>query len=76
MTEMLVKFLKIFTDLEIEEIENIKNDNINDLKYYLQIKLQEMLHGSDGAIASEQIAKEAFSGNADNSNLPSINLDK
>ena len=72
----VIKFLKIFTDLEIEEIESIKENNINDLKKLLANKATEMLHGSDEAIKSEKIAREAFSGNADSSNLPSINLDK
>ena len=72
----VIKFLKIFTDLEIEEIESIKDNNINDLKKLLANKATEMLHGSDEAIKSEKIAREAFSGNADSSNLPSINLDK
>ena len=72
----VIKFLKIFTDLEIEEIESIKDNNINDLKKLLANKATEMLHGSDEAIKSEQTAREAFSGDADSSNLPSINLDK
>jgi len=72
----VIKFLKIFTDLEIEEIESIKDNNINDLKKLLANKATEMLHGSDEAIKSEQIAREAFSGDIDSSNLPSINLDK
>ena len=72
----VIKFLKIFTDLEVEEIESIKDNNINDLKKLLANKATEMLHGSDEAIKSEKIAREAFSGNADSSNLPSINLDK
>ena len=72
----VIKFLKIFTDLEVEEIESIKDNDINDLKKLLANKATEMLHGSDEAIKSEKIAREAFSGNADSSNLPSINLDK
>ena len=72
----VIKFLKIFTDLEIEEIESIKDNNINDLKKLLANKATEMLHGSDEAIKSEKIAREAFSGDTDSSNLPSINLDK
>ena len=72
----VIKFLKIFTDLEIEEIESIKDSNINNLKKLLANKATEMLHGSDEAIKSEKIAREAFSGDADSSNLPSINLDK
>jgi tyrosyl-tRNA synthetase len=72
----VIKFLKIFTDLEVEEIESIKDKNINDLKKLLANKATEMLHGSDEAIKSEQIAREAFSADADSSILPSINLDK
>ncbi|WP_440930989.1 tyrosine--tRNA ligase, partial [Candidatus Pelagibacter sp.] len=72
----VIKFLKIFTDLEIEEIESIKENNINDLKKLLANKATEMLHGSDESIKSEKIAREAFSGDTDSSNLPSINLDK
>jgi tyrosyl-tRNA synthetase len=30
----VIKFLKMFTDLSLEKIENIKNENINDLKIY------------------------------------------
>jgi tyrosyl-tRNA synthetase len=72
----VIKFLKIFTDLEVEEIESIKDNNINDLKKLLANKATEMLHGSEEAIKSERTAKEAFSGDIDSSNLPSINLDK
>ena len=72
----VIKFLKIFTDLEIEEIESIKDSNINNLKKLLANKATEMLHGRDEAIKSEQTAIEAFSGDFDSSNLPSINLDK
>ena len=72
----VIKFLKIFTDLEVEEIESIKDNNINDLKKLLANKATEMLHGSDEAIKSEQTAKEAFSKDTNNLNLPSINLEK
>ena len=72
----VIKFLKIFTDLEIEEIESIKDNNVNNLKKLLANKATEMLHGPDEAIKSEQTAIEAFSGDFDSSNLPSINLDK
>ena len=72
----VIKFLKIFTDLDVEEIESIKDNNINDLKKLLANKATEMLHGRDEAIKSEQTAIEAFSGDFDSSNLPSINLDK
>jgi tyrosyl-tRNA synthetase len=60
----VIKFLKNFTDLEIEDIKKIENDNINDLKILLANETTSMLHGKDAAKNSEQAAKEAFSGNS------------
>ena len=72
----VVKFLKIFTDLEIKEIDDIKEKNINDLKILLANKTTEMLHGADEARKAEKAAKEAFSGNLDLDNLPSVEIEK
>jgi tyrosyl-tRNA synthetase len=41
----VIKFLKMFTDLEVSEIENMKNININDLKEKLALEATKMLHG-------------------------------
>ena len=43
----VMKFLKMFTDLEVSEIENMKNININDLKEKLALEATKMLHGED-----------------------------
>ena len=72
----VIKFLKFFTDITIDEVENLKNDNINNLKILLANKTTEMLHGKKEALNSEQIAKETFSENSTGSNLPSIQVDK
>ena len=72
----VLKFLKMFTDLGLNEIENIKEENINKLKVLLANKTTEMLHGVEEAKKSEQAAKDAFSNNSDSENIPSINLDK
>ena len=72
----VVKFLKIFTDLEIKEIDDIKEKNINDLKILLANKTTEMLHGAEEARKAEKAAKEAFSGNLDLDNLPSVEIEE
>jgi tyrosyl-tRNA synthetase len=70
----VVKFMKVFTDLEISEINNLQNENINELKTLLANKATEMLHGKKAAQNSEQAAKEAFSGNSLGANLPSVKI--
>ena len=70
------KFLKFFTDIENEEIENFSDQNINQLKILLANKTTEMLHGKKESLKSEKIAKEAFSDNSSGSSLPSIKLSK
>ena len=66
----------MFTDLSIEEINKIKNNNINQLKIKLANEATSMLHGKKEAQKAEQAAKEAFSGNSLGSNLPSIKIKK
>ena len=66
----VLQFLKFFTDLKLDEIDNLKNKNINDLKIILANKTTEMLHGKKNAQISENTAKEAFSKNSSGINLP------
>ena len=70
----VVKFLNIFTDLNIDEINSLQNKNINELKILLANEATTMLHGKKAAVNSEQAAKEAFSGSSLGSNLPSIKI--
>ena len=70
----VVKFLKMFTDLDTLEIDKIKNEDINQLKIRLANETTSMLHGKKAAKNSEQAAKEAFSGNFLGANLPSIKI--
>ena len=72
----VIKFLKYFTDLEINEIEKIKDNNINKLKILLANEATKMLHGEKEAQYSEKTARETFSENSSGSNLPSIRIDK
>ena len=70
----VIKFLKFFTDVNIDEIENLSNKNINELKILLANQTTEMLHGKDEAKKAENIARETFSDNSSGSNLPSIKI--
>ena len=72
----VIKFLKIFTDIEINEIKKLQNNDINKLKILLANEATSMLHGEKAAKDSEQAAKEAFSGSSLGSSLPSIKIEK
>ena len=72
----VLKFLKIFTDINIDEIENIKNDNINELKILLANKATSMMHGEGEARKCEETAKQTFSENSLGDNLPTIQVNK
>ena len=72
----VLKFLKIFTDINIDEIEKIKNNNINELKILLANKATKMLHGEQEAKNSEETAKQTFADNSMGENLPSILIDE
>ncbi len=71
----VIRFLKMFTDLDIEKINKIKDRNINQLKIKLANETTSMLHGKKAALSSEKIAKETFSDNSSGSNLPSVKID-
>ena len=72
----VLKFLKIFTDINADEIEKIKNDNINELKILLANKATSMLHGEDEANKCQETAKQTFSENSLGDNLPTIQINK
>ena len=70
----VLKFLKIFTDLNIHEIKKIEDNNINELKILLANKATEMLHGEQEAKNSQETAKKTFADNSLGDNLPSISI--
>ena len=72
----VLKFLKIFTDLSIDEIEKIKKQDINQQKIILANKTTSMLHGQKEAKASEETAKKTFSENSLGSELPSFSINQ
>ena len=72
----VLKFLKMFTDLKLSEIETISNKDINQQKIILANETTSMLYGLDEAMKAESIAQNSFAGNSSGENLPDIKLDK
>ena len=72
----VIKFLKMFTTVSLNEIEKIKDNNINDLKIILANKTTEMLHGTKAAKESEKMATSTFKDNSSGENLPNIKINK
>ncbi len=70
----VVKFLKMFTDLNVDEINKIKDEDINQLKIKLANETTSMLHGKDEALSAEKTAKKTFKENSLGENLPSIDI--
>ena len=72
----VIRFLKFFTEVDLDKIEILKNKNINQLKILLANKTTQMLHGKKESMNAEKIAKEIFSENSSGSNLPSFKIQK
>ena len=71
----VVKFLKMFTDKDVSEIENIKEKNINDLKTLLANEATALLHGEAAAVKASETAKKTFAGGSGDE-LPVIKIKK
>ena len=72
----VIRFIKMYTDKSINEIKNIKNQDINKLKIILANEATAMLHGKTAALNAEKTAKETFIDGIAGKNLPVINLKK
>jgi len=72
----VLKFLKIFTSIELQEIEKIKNKNINELKILLANLCTKMLHGDKEAKLSEETAKKTFEEKSLGLGLPVVKINQ
>ena len=70
----VIRFIKMYTDKSINEIENIKNQDINKLKIILANEATAMLHGNTASLKAEKTAKETFVEGIVGKDLPVINL--
>ena len=74
----VIKFLKLFTDLELNKITNFEktNQNINELKVLLANEATTMLHGIKAAKDAEETAKKTFDDGSIGKNLPVVKIKK
>ena len=72
----VIKFIQMFTDLKIDKIEKIKDQNINQLKILLASEATAMLHGKTAAQRAEQTAKNTFEKKSIGEDLPSVKIKK
>ena len=70
----VLKFLRMFTDLSLDEIADAKDKNINELKILLANNATAMLHGKKEAKKSGHLAKNTFKENSTGENLPGIKV--
>jgi len=74
----VIKFLKLFTDLDLNQIEKLINDNqdINKLKILLANMTTTLLHGSKAAKDAELTAQKTFGDKSIGKNLPIVKIKK
>jgi len=74
----VLNFLKLFTDLKLEQIDDLKNNNqdINKLKILLANETTSMLHGEKVAKDCELTAQKTFTDKSIGKSLPTIKVKK
>ena len=72
----VIRFLQMFTDLKIDKIDKIKDQNINQLKILLASEATTMLHGKTAAQKAELTAKNTFEKKSIGEDLPSVKIKK
>ena len=72
----VIKFLKMFTDLNVNEIDEIKNEDINQLKIKLANEATAMLHGKKDSEEAASTAKQTFEQNLSGDGLPTYKISK
>ncbi|MCD7752861.1 MAG: tyrosine--tRNA ligase [Lachnospiraceae bacterium] len=73
----VMKCIKMLTFLSLEQIEEMEHwpdSRINEKKEILAYELTSLVHGKDEADKAQQTARNLFSGNVDDANMPSTTL--
>ena len=74
----VINFLKLFTDLNLDQIAELEknNQNINELKIILANQTTTMLHGINAAKEAEITAQKTFGDKSIGKNLPVVKIKK
>ncbi len=75
--DLVEKFLKIFTEIPLDEIARLaklQGAELNAAKRILAFAATEIAHGHDAAVAAESAADALFAGGANAENIPSIEI--
>ena len=76
--DLVGKFLKIFTELPLDEIERLsklQGAELNEAKKILAYAATEIAHGVDAAREAESAAAALFAGGANAENVPSVEIE-
>ncbi len=76
--DLVEKFLKIFTEIPLDEIARLaklQGAELNSAKRILAFAATEIAHGRDAAVAAESAADALFAGGTNSENIPSVQID-
>ena len=76
--DLVEKFLKIFTEIPLDEIARwakLQGAELNEAKKILAFAATEIAHGHDAAVAAAGASDALFGGGTDTENIPTFELD-
>ncbi len=76
--DLVEKFLKIFTEIPLDEIARwakLQGAELNEAKKILAFAATEIAHGHDAAVAAAGASDTLFGGGTDTENIPTFELD-
>jgi tyrosyl-tRNA synthetase len=68
------RFLRLFTELDLAEIERLERGDINDAKKVLATEATALCHGREAALAAAETARAVFEGGGSGNELPQTSV--
>lgn len=66
----------LFTDLPMDEVDNLINTNIVNAKRILSYEMTKFIRGEEDAILAQKTAEEVFRGAGTSENMPTVEIDR